>query len=738
MIIKINNIKNFGVYQNFNWGSLTNFTQKNLIYGWNYSGKTTLSRLFYCLNNGLINKDYAGGEFEFTLDDGTTINHTNLEQNARLPIIRVFNDDFVKNNLKWNGEGFVPILLLGENSIESSNKIEANNQLIGFYQSKEQCCERTVKDTEGQYEIELTDLASNIKDILKLGTYTKAHVKPVIIEVLQDVNSFFIVDADNLSSLVIKAVSDDKLPEINSINYHFKISTVIDELKLILGRIPSVLKLIQELESNPQLSNWVEQGLEFNHDNGCKFCGNKISQEKIEELQQHFSKDYKDLMTTIAVIKDKISKLKINISMPDENRFYREDRIDYTKSRFNLASEISDISVKIDELLKTVAKKEENPFDKISFDDKILSEESFNIFLNELNTLIKKHNKRCTDFDTERKVAIMKIQKHYIARYIKEKEYSIKLKKVKVFEKLKVRYKKIILNLKEENQSLEAQISSIHKGSENLNKYIHGFLGRTDLQVLVENKNGRDIFSLKRNGNLAINLSEGEKTAIAFSYFLTNLESANLPNSIIFIDDPISSLDSNHIYHVFSLIANILFTGSTLKCKQLLISTHNFEFYNLLKEAVQFKKRTTKFLIRRDSLNKSSIKELPRQLSQFRSEYQYLFKVLHEYHSLQNKENFDLIFVLPNVIRKFLEAYTSARLPNSSGLEDRVKELFTDDIIAKRILKFIHSHSHFNGVIQQTMHDDTFNLCEDTVNYLITWLDNNDNLHYQSLLNAGN
>lgn len=41
MIIKVNRIKDFGVFRNFSWQTaIPEFKQFNLIYGWNYSGKT--------------------------------------------------------------------------------------------------------------------------------------------------------------------------------------------------------------------------------------------------------------------------------------------------------------------------------------------------------------------------------------------------------------------------------------------------------------------------------------------------------------------------------------------------------------------------------------------------------------------------------------------------------------------------------------------------------------------------
>jgi len=49
MILKINKLKRFGIYQNYTWGAIDDFKKKNLIYGWNYSGKTTISKLFQVL-----------------------------------------------------------------------------------------------------------------------------------------------------------------------------------------------------------------------------------------------------------------------------------------------------------------------------------------------------------------------------------------------------------------------------------------------------------------------------------------------------------------------------------------------------------------------------------------------------------------------------------------------------------------------------------------------------------------
>lgn len=47
MISKISKLKDFGIFHDFTWKTeLSDFKKFNLIYGWNRSGKTTISRVF--------------------------------------------------------------------------------------------------------------------------------------------------------------------------------------------------------------------------------------------------------------------------------------------------------------------------------------------------------------------------------------------------------------------------------------------------------------------------------------------------------------------------------------------------------------------------------------------------------------------------------------------------------------------------------------------------------------------
>jgi wobble nucleotide-excising tRNase len=122
MLKSIEKIKGLGVYQSYSKPAGTqDFGIKNLIYGWNYSGKTTLSRLFAQLETKSANPDLSGCEFTLgTADDSIT------EKNfSRCSLsVRVFNSDFVRANLHFDGGSFNPILLLGKESEEAQRKID--------------------------------------------------------------------------------------------------------------------------------------------------------------------------------------------------------------------------------------------------------------------------------------------------------------------------------------------------------------------------------------------------------------------------------------------------------------------------------------------------------------------------------------------------------------------------------------------------------------------------------------
>jgi wobble nucleotide-excising tRNase len=278
-------------------------------------------------------------------------------------------------------------------------------------------------------------------------------------------------------------------------------------------------------------------------------------------------------------------------------------------------------------------------------------------------------------------------------------------------------------------------------------------LNRDDVLIDVTND---DYFILKRGDKIAKNLSEGEKTAIAFSHFMVMLgslfEDKKLQDTIIFIDDPISSLDANHIAQVSSMINSFFFRkgidetnrDKVINCfKQLFISTHNFEFYSFLKDANNIKRKKkikdpssgedsevsacNLFMIKRLNKEQSMLQNMPKTLCKYNSEYVYLFSEIEAFKDKNYPEN--LSYMMPNIIRRFLEIYTLIRLPgNSDEIDNRVKLLIGD----VNELKILHNFSHLTSFERATKHNELIFRIEDVTNDVFTLL-SKDQEHLNSL-----
>lgn len=148
----------------------------------------------------------------------------------------------------------------------------------------------------------------------------------------------------------------------------------------------------------------------------------------------------------------------------------------------------------------------------------------------------------------------------------------------------------------------------------------------------------RDTYEVMRpNGTVATRLSEGERNFIAFLYFYQLVrgngmagssttygslegtpEGADTRDKIVVIDDPVSSMDSNALFIVSSLVRGMIgvcynnteYRNTEVKgdyIKQIFIMTHNAYFHNEItyKEAPHF--RSTSFFVIRKVNNISTI-----------------------------------------------------------------------------------------------------------------------------------
>lgn len=756
MIKRINKIKNHCVFQDYRRDvNLQDFREKNIIYGWNYSGKTTLSRLMsYLDKNTIIDTDYQDIEFEVELDDAghTKINETN--RNTSPILIKVFNSDFVKENLHFDTDEKMTGIKFAvgeagkiqkqiddiEQYIKKANdKIEKNQKYIGEFNN---------------FENGFTTKARDITNLLNLGrSFDKSSIKTYIQQWTDGNYEQYLITDDELDAVRAKATSTNTGVTINTtLKPVIQFDNIIQQVGQILSSTPLQNQDNKLLSQDKELYDWVKIGVDIYNKREtpiqkCAFCGSDISNSTtLSELNAFYSNEAAKAKSSINEVKELIVQEQNKIKNLDWSKKSENDVAQSCKQKFqDIKNQYAKISHNYIELLSSISSKLDEKYSnslfvamelgKIDNSAKMAIEQ----WIDNVQSVFDESNSIIDNFEKFQKEAKEKYKKHLVAQHLIDIHYK-EVERKKLIEEWGIdKFNKAIEQKEEERDALNAKLNSIEKGKQELEEYIKLFLNREDLKIETTSDN---YFVLKRGGKRARNLSEGEKTAIAFSHFMVMLKSLKdekrLQDYIIFIDDPISSLDANHIAQVSSLINSFFFQkgldpndpNKVWNCfHQLFISTHNFEFFSFLKDANNIKRKGTcsYYMIKKESVDKSVIVNIPKALSKYKSEYVYLFYEIERFKKDNSPE--ERMYMMPNIIRRFLEIYTLMKLPgNTDEVDNRLKILFDGKIE----LKILHTFSHFTSFERATKHSELILKMPDILNDLYTIL-NNDPDHLKSL-----
>jgi wobble nucleotide-excising tRNase len=215
-------------------------------------------------------------------------------------------------------------------------------------------------------------------------------------------------------------------------------------------------------------------------------------------------------------------------------------------------------------------------------------------------------------------------------------------------------------------------------------------------------------FEIVRNGQRAYNLSEGERSLIAFCYFVAKLEEIETKgnNPIIWIDDPISSLDGNHIFFTFSIIQSVILTQYDYK--QFFLSTHNLTFLKYLRRLNINKRKDGRrgsccYLTVERNGQESTIKLMPKYLKEHGTEFNHWFARIYNCSEQMSVTdvNYSLFEDFGNNARKFFEIYLYYRYPNDENDGEKLKKFFGDDIVPPILLSKINDeYSHAQGDLE--------------------------------------
>ncbi len=748
-IQRIDRLRNHGIFRDFTWpADLPHFGNYNVIYGWNGSGKTTISRIFRDLE---LRRDPMSGEANLTVD-GQAIRATEF-QGASVPV-RVFNRDFVAENVFPMGGGDVPpILILGEENIEKQKQLEDFRAETAEVRAALETARNDKSEAERAVDNYCVNGGRLIRDLLRgsagnlYNNYDKRNYtrrSEIMIED-GDCGRYRITDPER-DELVLQHRAPIK-PPVKELAYEEPDFTALRTKAADLLSTSVVAKTIQSLSHDIQLSDWVRQGLELHRERGadeCLFCEQPLTAERTLDLEQHFNDAYQDLVDALDELGEQIHAESETLStfVPPNAALLNERFVDgYEVALEGLEKYQTQGTKYLSSLADAVSNKRANPFDRV-----LLPVDNFPIPANQpirdLNGIIQEHNSECANHAEVTGKARKRLEDGTVAERLDEfrELQDVVSSHESAIQKYSSQVQQLIATMSE----LEAEITEHRAPAQELNDDLRKYMGHDELQLDIKD-NG---YSISRNGVPASHLSEGETTAIALLYFLKSLTDRrfDFTNGVVVLDDPISSLDSNSLFSAFGLIKS-----RTKDAGQLFILTHNFTFFRQVRNWFRHlpgqrrkdvSARPARFYMLGCTSDHngrhSRIQALDPLLERFESDYHYLFASVVRGASSASA-HLESNYLLPNMARRLLEAFLAFRQPHISGdLWNKMQGVEFDEAKKTQILRFVHSYSH-NDLITEPEHD--LSLLSEASSVLTDLLDlikGQDEAHYHGMLSLIN
>ncbi|MCL4272252.1 MAG: AAA family ATPase [Anaerolineales bacterium] len=745
MIKKILEIKNLGIFRDYRWDSaMPEFGRFNLVYGWNGSGKTTLSELFSAFEYGSLD-EYPDFKYKIDTTDGE---HT--EGSSYNKKVRVFNQKYVSQNIDILSCKANPIYILGEENKKLADQIKKDELILkGNPETGDlgKLKELDVKKKELKQKEEIK--AEHFSSVAKIISTNISGVSARNYRRNNAEKDYELLKSKRLLSnqeiekhlATLKQQEMEILDEIISPVIEEDVEKIIENARELLKQTVEVV-VIERLQQHPHISQWVEDGFLLHQQEDskkCEYCGQTLPESRILALASYFNAADKKLKESIdSLIKrlEKLQKAIQEVKIREKSNLYNEYQDEYSLKAIELENTKQNLLNEIVNFKEEISSKKLQTTISLKL-NKTIDVGMYIKLIGDLNACINHHNEKSKNFLKERKEAEENLKDHYLS----EKYDAIQPLKADI-SKLEgeinalengnpddsndIGIKKIQQRI-DENKN---KISVSGLACDEINKNLETFLGRKEL-VLEDSEDG---YILKRNGEIAKNLSEGEKTAIAFVYFTIHLKDRDfdLGNDIVVIDDPISSLDSNSLFQAFSFLKN-----TVQDCAQVFILTHNYDFLQLIINWFHGmpKKHGSKAYymiknIRSEGKRAAKLDVLDKLLISYNSEYQYLFKTLLEF---SPDGTIDSVYHIPNIARKVLDSFLMIMVPDNRNPYQKLEQINFDKNKKTAIYKFTNDQSHITG---KGFDPSLVSESQNVITYLLEMMQTVFPSHYEVLENS--
>ena len=693
---------------------LNELSKFNFVYGSNGSGKTTVSRV--------IANETDHPTCRVTWRRGTKLQ------------AMVYNRDFVAKNFGPSTE-LRGIFTLGEKNADTLAEIvTAKAELDGLTKSIEGF-EEALKGADGisGKRGELVTLEDRLKD--KCWSQKKKHDGN-----FSSAFDGFRNNSENFKTKVLQEQASNSAALV-------PLADLEETAKTVFGPTPTVEPVIATVsveklighESNAVLkkrvlgkedvdiaamikrlgnSDWVREGRSFYDANeqACPFCQQSTTEAFAKSLNDYFDEAFvadsraidqlaSDYAADAARLQQQVASI---IATP--SKFVDADALRAEK-------ELLDSRLTIN--AQRLASKKREPSQVVELEALANVLSTIVDLVDAANLLVAAHNKMVANLAQERRALSLMVWKYVIEVELKSDLADYSLKKDGLKKAIAAIEDKIRLSTKARREksvaisALEKEATSIQPTIDGINGLLasFGFRGFT----LGKAANG-SCYTLKRqNGaDARETLSEGERTFVTFLYFYhllkgSDSESGMTADRIVVFDDPVSSLDSDILFIVGSLIKGLFdeVRVGTSHIKQIFVLTHNVYFHKEVtfnpnrRNKVAMNSEETFWVVRKANLASKVERHTSNPIA---TSYELLWSEVRR----SDRSN----LAIQNTLRRILENYFKILGRIDS---DEICAMFEgrERLICKSLFSWVNDGSHF-------AHDDLYVAIDDSMveNYL--------------------
>jgi wobble nucleotide-excising tRNase len=486
--------------------------------------------------------------------------------------------------------------------------------------------------------------------------------------------------------------------------------------KRVIGKTDvDIAAMIQKLGN----SDWVREGRAFYevNENRCPFCQQTTTEVLAKSLNEYFDETFE---------KDsrEIVELENNYKTDTERLQNKLEAIISSPSKFldveKLKAEKALMDSKISLNVQRISKKRKEPSQSVELESLANVLASSRKMLDAANFQITTHNNMVANLAQERSDLTAQVWKYLLETELKTDLTAYEAKQKGLSKAIHAITEQIVSANKDRTaksadiRRLEKETTSIQPTIDAINALLSSFGFRGFSLDRAANKRCYKV--VRTDGTDAKEtLSEGEKTFVTFLYFYhllkgSDSESGMTTDRVVVFDDPISSLDSDILFIVGSLIKGLFeeVRSGTGHIKQIFVLTHNVYFHkevtfnpNRRHEAMN---EETFWTIRKSDLESKVEKH---NTNPIKTSYELLWAEVRR----PDRPN----LTIQNTLRRILENYFKIL----GGVDpDKICAMFEgkEKLICKSLFSWVNDGSHY-------AHDDLYVSIDDTMidTYLIVF-----------------